>query len=551
MCGEPSNLRNDPGSLCAGGDATRSSGTGGNAASYGAGGGGSACMSLAGLTSVKGANGIRRRNHQFGRQLSGRPFRLPSHDRTRAAFVPATSKLFPLSDLDESMPRMLMEYAVTALQLDQTNPRFPPTATQAEAIHALLDDDPQKMINLARDIANRGELSPIDPLCVVVEDGHPVVVEGNRRVGALKLLRRPSLAADAATKSALMKLAAIGKGPSKIDCHVAEAREDARHWIELRHNGELDGVGIRPWSSEQSNRFRRSKNSQADKASRFAEAVLAEFPDDHSLIAHVTKARKERLTTVGRLVGDPDVARAFGFAITEDDVVFYFDTPDLHDGFRKIFEDMAGGSVTQIKNKNHRQDYVLGSKDAVPDPARRLATPRLPGSTSAPAPTPKTKSKDRKDGKVVKPELVIFEGLRLTHFNRRTQDVLKAAQQIRIDDATPVCAVMLRVVIEMAVTEVGVPKKWFQDGEKFARKMRKALLTLDPDIEVPLRRDKSLDAAWTSSQSTTGGSGIAVEQMNAYVHNFMASPAASDLRAHSLNFRAFLERLDAYLATNP
>lgn len=443
----------------------------------------------------------------------------------------------------------MREFTITALQLDQENPRFSPTGSQSEAIQALLHDDPGKLLNLAQDIATTGQLNPLDNFGVVEEDGRPVVVEGNRRVAALKLLRRPSLAKSKTARDELNRLSAIGKGPNRVSCFVAGTREEARHWIELRHAGEMDGVGVRPWSSEQTNRFARSKGSQADKASRFADAVLKEFPDDHAMHADIAKARRERITTVGRLISDPVVARAFGVGFTDDDVVFHFDTQDLQEGFRKIWRDMAGGSVSEIKNKAQRQDYVLNSSGSVPAPSRRLATPRLPGSSTAAPPSKKTASKS-KGGKPSKPETAIFEGLRLNHLSQRTQDVLRAAQRLKIDESVPVCAIMLRVIIEMVVTEVGVSKKWFQESEKLAKKIRKCLLTLDPSIEVPTRRDKTLDAAWTGSQSSAGG-GIAVEQMNAYVHNFMASPTTADLRAHSLNFRPMLERLNAFVAANP
>jgi hypothetical protein len=445
----------------------------------------------------------------------------------------------------------MTEFKISQLLLDQQNPRFPPTSSQKESIQLLLADEPPKLLNLAEDIAKLG-LSPLDVICVVYEGRQPVVVEGNRRVAALKLLRRPSLAGHKVIAAELTKIGANGKGPDKIDCYVAASREDARHWIELRHAGEMDGVATKRWSSEQTNRFRRIRNSQADKASRFSDAVLREFPDDHALAADIAAARNARLTTIGRLVGDPDVARAFGFQFTDDDVLLDYQSSDLIQGFRKIFGDMRNGSVTDIKNKGHRQDYVLKSGSVLPDPNKRLANPRLPGSTTVAPPRGGAKGggKGGKAGAPSKPEDVIFEKVKLAHFSQRTRDVLTASQRLRIDDVTPVCAVMLRVLIELVVTEVGATKGWFSDAEKLRKKIRTCLIKLDPDCALAAKRDKTLEAAWNGSQQDTGG-GIAVDQMNSFIHNFMAHPSAADLRVLSLNFRPLLERLDAYLAVKP
>src|SRR3972149_5274936 len=82
---------------------------------------------------------------------------------------------------------------VASLQLDAKNPRLGrETSVRAprEIIQYLFEHD--KAIEVAESIASRGYF-PNEPLLAVFENGRHVVVEGNRRLAALKALREPGL----------------------------------------------------------------------------------------------------------------------------------------------------------------------------------------------------------------------------------------------------------------------------------------------------------------------------------------------------------------------
>jgi ParB-like chromosome segregation protein Spo0J len=83
--------------------------------------------------------------------------------------------------------------SVTSLHLDAKNPRLGRETTSRaprEIIQYLFEND--KAIEVADSIAKRGYF-PNEPLLAVEEDGRYVVVEGNRRLAALKALREPGL----------------------------------------------------------------------------------------------------------------------------------------------------------------------------------------------------------------------------------------------------------------------------------------------------------------------------------------------------------------------
>lgn len=503
---------------------------------------------------------------------------------------------------------MVINEAVSGLLLDERNPRFREQVNgQDEAVTALLVDAADKLVSLAQDIATEGSLNPTELPVVVEEDDELVVIEGNRRLAALKLLRNPDLAATAAAElsAPLVKrfktLQKIGVGPDSIDVFQAENREAARHWIELRHTGENDGVGVIGWKAWQTNNYRRRRGSQADRATLFCEAVEADFSGELGLLADVAAVRKTRLTTLGRLVTDPDVRRDFGFQFGEDEVLFDFETDDLRAGVSRIFSDLAsrvgGVSVTDIKSKAQRLKYVADRSEVLPDRANRLSTPRLPGEHPGPGNSGGDDGDDTAggtggasgagagtdngsgtgngagtggngtsggsesdggggtsgngggSGKTPPPENVIFKSLKMPHLSARVRELLNMSQKINIVDAAPVSGILVRVLLELTVTEAiahGVVTG-ATESDSLRKKVRHALLTLDPECNNPTKRDKALEMAWTRTQD---GEALAVQSLNAFVHNIHGNAAPTEVRVLSLTFRPVLEGLNKLIGSS-
>jgi hypothetical protein len=145
------------------------------------------------------------------------------------------------------------EIRVTDLQLDTGNYRTGKQDDQRDAIRALIEEQKNKLIHLAQDIIESG-LSPLETVMVTAVPGEKnryIVVEGNRRVAAIKLVTQPDLAADTTWHNAFKRLHKLlpGQVPKKIKCKVAETKEEAFPWIQRRHDTGLKGAGLEPWST--------------------------------------------------------------------------------------------------------------------------------------------------------------------------------------------------------------------------------------------------------------------------------------------------------------
>lgn len=90
------------------------------------------------------------------------------------------------------MLKEFLEVNVDDLILDQKNFRHDEKNSQEEIIRWFEEDQPEKQMNIAKDIAERG-LNPLENIGVIESDDGFVVKEGNRRVSALKMLLNPTL----------------------------------------------------------------------------------------------------------------------------------------------------------------------------------------------------------------------------------------------------------------------------------------------------------------------------------------------------------------------
>lgn len=481
-------------------------------------------------------------------------------------------------------------FSIVDVEVDEHNPRFAePVLGQREAINALLAQGPGKLLNLAEDIAVVGQLDPINPPIVMRDGSRVVVLEGNRRFAALKLLRNPDIAIAPATQKALARirkkaidLGQTGEGPGQVDCYVVDDRDAAQRWIELRHTGQNDGVGTDPWNSYQSAAFRPRPTAEY-RAVLFVRKVLETFADDAELINDVRSVRDGgKFTNLARLLSRPYVRSQMMIDIKNDFVTLDPENDLAKDILRVVFHDLTTIKVDSIKTGDQQDDYIDEVVAAVSDrhhendpddeagtefggehegPSTRGGQPN--GAAGGAAGGDGRKASDphpgaggsqnepnRRRKNAPKGEARIFYGLVLKHVDLRTSQLLKQAQKLKIDEAAGVTAVMVRVILEMAMTDIGASRGWFTEGAKLRTKFRKSLLALDPDVENSQKRDKALDMAWIKTQSGDGD-GLAVDEMNAYVHNFMAVPTPDAVRALTATFRPLLQRLDDFAGANP
>lgn len=202
--------------------------------------------------------------------------------------------------------------SIDRLYFFNDNPRHEHIDNEPGIIAALYTKE--KVFKLAQHISEYG-VNPLERVAVIrhpnVTDSY-TVVEGNRRLCALKLLRDPLKAPSAASRQALEKLKNNGLSlPLRIEATIFSNYADARIWMNVKHRGEQQGVGIVSWLPGQQARFDSQEVSTVSKNPNTQALLLLDYAEDAKLITSAQKA-KISLTTISRYLSSPIVRDTFG-----------------------------------------------------------------------------------------------------------------------------------------------------------------------------------------------------------------------------------------------
>ena len=253
--------------------------------------------------------------------------------------------------------------------LDPKNIRIPFTAeTQKALIQDLFSNE--NAFELVKSISAFG-LFPDEFPIVTFEGGKLLVIEGNRRLAALKALAEPDIVPSFKTKLEHHK-----KGVTEsLRCVVAPSREVAMKLIANKHTINLR----KAWKPLRQAYF---YQSQLDNGRTISE-LLHEYPDheivkfirmlemhklaksivfeDDQVKADVHNERTFPITNLERMYTDPNVRNFLGFDFDESGKIDgKIEISEFNRGYSKIVEDVATGKIDSRKYNTdaQREEYL-------------------------------------------------------------------------------------------------------------------------------------------------------------------------------------------------
>jgi hypothetical protein len=244
---------------------------------------------------------------------------------------------------------MKRKLKIDKLVLDIKNPRLPSIMeNEISIIEHMMDKE--QIMNLLEDIA-KNWLSPIEDIAVFEDIVGYVVLEGNRRASALKLLENPDLLPPY-SKRIKDILKRYNTKLVDVECEVFDKREDANLWLERKHSGQQNGVGTKSWSAEQKTRFEggRSNNN-----------TLAVSIIDFAKKNDIKEAETEGiLTTVTRFLANPAFRNSIGLRSNTKDLEIVIDIPkeDFILALEKFILDVADKNNKAVSSRSNKDDYI-------------------------------------------------------------------------------------------------------------------------------------------------------------------------------------------------
>lgn len=364
---------------------------------------------------------------------------------------------------------------VTSLHLDAKNPRLGrETGARAprEIIQHLFEHD--KALDVAQSIVARGYF-PNEPLLAIREKDRYVVVEGNRRLAALKALKEPGLL-EGSTARQVEKLARRLIDPQSI-AKVPVIIAPNRRMTDRQIAGKHIGTPVLPWRAENRASFILEKleegydnaelldelgfsaaDIQKARQTRAIADMARSLPLPEEIKAKLENRRSKLFTTLGR-VFESTVGREFLQVQPDVNHGLKGNTTsgEFAKGFSKLVTDVAlGKQSSRTLNTSDDIRRYFNSWDANDRPAKKrgsfipadlISGPSVASSIQA-GDTKKKSDRNKRISSTVLPGSfkVRFGGDRLI-------DIRRELTKLRRDKFPNAGSVLLRVFFELAVLD--------------------------------------------------------------------------------------------------
>jgi len=434
---------------------------------------------------------------------------------------------------------------ITNLLLSVENPRFENVDSQREALDIMVGEQRDKLINLAKDIVEAG-VNPSELVIVSPEkDKMFKVLEGNRRIAALKLLNRPELLKDR-YKSFSKKISVISadfqKNPIKeIQCVVFSNPSDANRWIKLKHTGENKGRGTVPWDYQQMLRF----DARIEKKTSIGLQAI-DFLKNCGDKTLISKLPKVSITNLERLLSDKNIQEVIGIRVKDGMLETDLLKEETRKGLIKIVQDIVDKKikVKDIYTKEDRKKYIEShfTDQFIPDKSK------LDESTWQIGFFGKQQGKTKKVKKRIIPlstsrKKIIPRDCVLSIKEAKSNSIYLELKDLDIDSFVNAGAVLLRVFIELSVDAFSEKYNLLLKDEKnnllkFNQKVQQVVNYLKNNGIANRSEMKGIQVAVSNKHNV-----LSIDTFHSYVHNRHLSPIANDIKTTWDNIQIFMKKL--------
>ena len=365
--------------------------------------------------------------------------------------------------------------SVATLHLDEKNPRLGRETTSRaprEIIQYLFDND--KAFEVAESIADRG-FFPNEPLLAIQEDGRYIIIEGNRRLAALKALKEPGLLNSTfqGRVERLVKRITDIKDLSKVPVTIAPSRRATDKQIAGRHIG----MPVLAWRAENRASFilekleEGYKNEELSTILGFSAADIQSARQTRSIAemarsielpeevkAKLDNSKKGIFTTIER-VFDSTIGRKY-LMIEPDADHGIRGTTTKHEfvkGFTRLVSDLAlnkQSSRTLNKGEDIENYFKSWKPDERPQKKQGSFVPSdiIEGKSVASKSNSSTAQPKPKKGKQ-ESLTVLPRDFKVKFGNDRLSDIRQELTKLKREDFPNAGAVLLRVFFELTIVD--------------------------------------------------------------------------------------------------
>jgi len=452
------------------------------------------------------------------------------------------------------------------LYLDLKNPRYEEQRSQNVALNTIATDQKEKLLVLLRDIIQNG-LNPSD-IPIVMPDMDRVngyiVLEGNRRIAALKLFKKPAILTNASLRQKYSKLYEKHKDDivKSIECLIVDSRDEASLWIERKHEGEMNGAGTVRWDNVQKGRFLANKTGKDTKVVQLIDFMRAATEGDEEFAVLL---QKMSATNLERFISTPDVRSSLGLEYSHGEYSSRYEWNEVLKGLMSIVRRFAQDdfNVNIIYHQKDRLKYISEIPvEELPDKSKKAEAPwRLKDFNAANIPAPKnsgvegdgnegnnkeetssgTGNKALKELPTTRSTFLPYD-LILTIPNDRINRIYSELKLLSHSTMPNTCAVMLRVFLELSadcyLEQCGLLKDGVVSSSKSGDLRSKINLVIKHLCDNNYMDDAKAKGIRDELNAKQGI--YSIDTLNAYVHNLDFNPKPENLMIALDNIKPFI-----------
>ncbi len=460
------------------------------------------------------------------------------------------------------------KFAVNSLVLDALNPRIPAIdqgLDQRELIADLVVSD--DVYGLAKNFVENGYF-PVESLIVIKNQANKyVVIEGNRRLAALKLLLKP----ERAPKDEVHRFKALSNRIDidtikKVKVIIAPSRGEAAPIIISKHTQNQ----IKGWKPITKGRyyqnFLNNGFSIADLSSEYniptpeiirtlrlyefyLLACSLELPEETAEI--VRDPRKFDITILERLYGGKAAKEFLGITFEQEKIIGHVDEVEFKKAFAKIVTDIAVGNIKSrdVYHSKDRIAYLESIQEYKPDlnkpgyfstkemfHAPQSDAEERQSASSTVATKPRPRKKQKKQVGLIPPHFICEVN------NQRINYIFEELQKIEVAKFANATAILFRVFLETSISHyldrTGHLEVLIQNI-KAARQKKKFPSDWHPTLSQMLNYLVNSDAGLIKNGNllkvlnkfiSQNDKLFSVDTLNLFVHNEFYIPTEESLR---------------------
>lgn len=393
-------------------------------------------------------------------------------------------------------------------------------------------------------------LNPMDRWLVLkssTELGKYIVLEGNRRLAAIRLLNSRHLLDSLEVRSPVKKRFLELHEQFDLDtvqpiaCFEIGDRPTAAAWLSQRHTGENKGRGIVNWGGVATARFR-----GRDPALQALDFVL-----EHGELAEEEKGLVEDyfpISTLDRLLSTPAVRNLIAVDVSESKLRTDLPAPEILKPLRRMILDLATGevNVSMLKSREQMVAYTSNLGKDLPNMKKRTGAMKsvddLGERDFTPPPKPKAK---RKPKPLPVRKTLIPRDCYLTVSNAKIAEITKELRELELAHFPHSISVLFRVFLEQSVdhhlaTEGISLKSKTRGGMKDKNLRTKVGEAINAMIASGVVKR---DLAGIERGIDDKNNPLFIDTLHNYIHNRFYSPTERDLKVSWDNAQFFFERI--------